>query len=93
MDQSHYPYLFQTSGYSHVDAVRAEIDSQKDWDFVADTDLAAGLQNRIASKFGIYPGFTPEQSALRTYLIRKQAGPMISTYAWGLLSEKLAKAC
>ena len=82
-----YPYLFQTSGFASVDAVRAELESQSDWDRIADPQMSAATQNTASARFGITPPFSNEELALRAYLIRNNAGPLISTYGWGLLAD------
>lgn len=85
-----YPYLFQTCGFARIDDIRAELESQGDWDFVEGQAISNDIQVRAANRFGYYVPFTPEQRALASYLIKRQAGMMISVYAWGLYAETRA---
>ena len=85
-----YPYLFQTCGFARVDDIRAEIESQADWDFVPSQELSNDIQVKAANRFGFYVPFSPEQRALTSYLIKRRAGEMISVYAWGLFAQSRA---
>lgn len=82
-----YPYLFQTSGYPVIDQIRAEIESQGQWDYVATASRALQCQINAAQKFGFFPPYTKEQKSLANFLRSKAAGHNISTYAWGLYAE------
>lgn len=82
-----YPYLFQTCGFSRVDDIRAELESQSDWDWSPSPEITDIIQMRAANSFGFFAPFSPEQKALTAYLKKRQAGQMISTYAWGLFAD------
>ena len=82
-----YKYLFQTSGYPIIDEIRAELESQSDWDFAQTTAFAQDFQHRAATKFGFSAPYSDEEQALGTYLVDKKAGLHISTYAWGLYAS------
>lgn len=86
-----YPYLFQTSGFAVIDKIRAELESQREWDFVKDTDQATSTIETAAARFGFSLPFTDEQSKLSSYLKSKLAGTHMCTYAWGLYAEFLGK--
>jgi len=90
--QNPYPYDFPTSGFAMIDSIRAEIDDQSDWDFSANAAHSRTIQYQAAKRFGILVPFSPDELALSRYLIAKQAGLNISTYAWGLYFEKSSKA-
>ena len=81
-----YPYLFQTSGFLHIDAIRAELESQGDWDYASNANAKAIIEE-TAAKFGFNHPYNPEQLALFRYLRQKRAGLHICTYAWGLYAE------
>lgn len=82
-----YPYLFQTSGFARIDDIRAELESQAEWDFAPNQMASNDIQVRAANRFGFYVPFSPEQRALASYLLKRQAGEMISVYAWGLFAQ------
>jgi len=85
-----YTYLFQTCGFSVVDDIRAEIESQSEWDFSKDENIDDTIR-MAARRFGFFEPFTPEQEALAAVLRRHKAGILISTYAWGLYADYLAE--
>ncbi|MGJ8564903.1 MAG: hypothetical protein ACSHXY_15290 [Alphaproteobacteria bacterium] len=87
-----YSYLFQTSGFPVIDAIRAEIESQEQWDYVASASRALHCQITAAQKFGFFPPYTKEQKFLANLLRSKAAGQNISTYAWGLYADTLKTA-
>ncbi len=82
-----YSYLFQTSGFPLIDDIRAEIESQRDWDYASSSDDALILQRQASTKYGIVPPYTQEQKALASLLKGKRAGRNIATYAWGLYAQ------
>lgn len=86
-----YPYLFQTSGFQKIDAIRAELESQPNWDYAQSGSHAIQTQDAAAQKFGYNSPYTKEQFALRKILYVKRAGPKISVYAWGLYAESNKK--
>ncbi len=88
-----YPYLFQTSGFPRVDSIRAEIESQKHWDFSGNVSEADRNMQQAALRYGLKAPFSPEQTALANVLTKKKAGLNICTYAWGLYVEDLQKSC
>jgi len=88
LPRNSYIYDFPTSGYDIVDATRSEIDDQSDWDVAKNTNLSQLFQYKAAERFGIMTPFSPQEEALSNYLVMKQAGLNISTYAWGLYFEK-----
>ena len=85
-----YRYLFQTCGFSIIDDIRAEIESQSDWDFSDGEVEAAQNSRQAARRYGFFEPFTPEQEQLSQILTQSQAGPLIAIYAWGLYSDHLA---
>lgn len=85
--QDVYPYMFQTSGFSRIDEIRAEIESQPNWDYAPASEVALKIQDEAARKFGVLPPYSKEQFALRKILYVKRAGSNIATYAWGLYSQ------
>lgn len=87
-----YPYLFQTSGFQKIDAIRAELESQPHWDFAPSGGHAIHIQDSAAQKYGFTSPFTKEQFALRKVLYVKRAGPKISVYAWGLYAQSYSQA-
>lgn len=82
-----YPYLFQTCGFPEIDDIRAELESQRDWDHVSSESDSRHVQAIAAQKFMSPIPFSKEQKALRDYLVAKRAGLNISTYAWGLYAS------
>lgn len=84
-----YTYLFQTSGFPAIDDIRAELESQSDWDFAKTTAQAQQYQHEAAIRFGFSAPYSDEEQALGTYLVDKKAGLHISTYAWGLYSSAI----
>ena len=86
-----YPYFFQTCGYSAVDDIRAEIESQPEWDYCNDDEQMDETIRVAARRFGFFEPFTAEQEALAAILRRHKAGLLISTYAWGLYADYLAE--
>jgi len=84
-----YQFMFQTSGFERVDNIRAEVESQRDWDYVPSFQVGTNIQLGAAARYGFLAPFTEEQKALARYLRQENAGPNISTYAWGLLAEAL----
>ena len=84
-----YPYLFPTCGFRRVDDIRAELESQRDWDFSLSMQEANQHQKSAARRFGFVIPFDEEQIALAIYLCEAKAGPHIATYAWGLYAESL----
>ena len=82
-----YPYLFQTCGFPLIDDIRAEIESQRHWDFAASALEADAIQRRASKKYGIVPPYTQEQDTLVKLLRDKRAGRSIATYAWGLYAH------
>ena len=87
-NQEIYPYDFVTSGYSWIDAIIAELKGQSEWDYTQSIDDAFELQNRIAegNLLSTYP--SSEKQAFVSFLQKEQAGPHISTYAWGLFLQR-----
>lgn len=85
-----YPYLFPTSGFRRVDDIRAELESQKDWDFSSSIQQAHTNQKAAAARFGFLVPFDEEQIALALYLCESKAGLHMATYAWGLYADTLS---
>ena len=84
-----YPYLFQTSGFARIDSIRAELESQSEWDY-ASNRMESGLHvYKAGYRFGFRPPYSDEQHALINILVHKSAGLHISTYAWGLYAEMI----
>ena len=73
-----------------MDDIRAEIESQSEWDYSDDESLDDNIRN-AARRFGFFEPFTPEQEALAAILRDHKAGLMIATYAWGLYADYLAE--
>ncbi len=86
-----YLYNFQTCGFSVVDDIRAEIESQSDWDFSRSIEETEKAIYNAARRFGFFEPFTPEQKALAIYLKNRKVGLKIATYAWGLYAEAIVK--
>lgn len=82
-----YPYLFQTCGFATIDAIRAELESQPDWDWSDTVETAEQVQEMAAQRFGFFKPFTAEQQKLVAYLTTKRVGRHMATYAWGLYAE------
>ena len=82
-----YPYLFQTCGFANIDAIRAELESQREWDRAESVEDSDQIQRIAALRYGFKAPFSPEQTALAHFLTRAKAGPHISTYAWGLYAQ------
>ena len=87
-----YSYMFQTCGFRAVDDIRAEIESQPEWDYCQNLQEAAQTSRLAARRFGFFEPFSPEQEMLSSILTRLKAGPLIATYAWGLYSDYLAES-
>ena len=82
-----YPYLFQTSGYDTIDQIRAELESQPEWDWSSSSAEADTVQEMAAQRFGFLKPFNTEQAQLASYLRTKCAGLHMATYAWGLYAQ------
>ncbi len=90
-DLKFYPYLFQTSGFKRVDEIRAELESQQQWDYAKSPSQALRIQDQVAKSLGFQAPYTKEQFALRKILYGKRAGTNIATYAWGLYAQSIEK--
>lgn len=82
-----YPYMFQTSGFSKIDRIRAEIESQTHWDYAPSGEASIKFQVAAAKRYGISAPYSKEQFALMKILYVNRAGVNISTYAWGLYAQ------
>lgn len=89
-DLAEYTYDFQTSGFPIVDAIRAEIESQSEWDYSGTQDEVELNIFSAARRFGFFEPFDEEQVALNSILRRRNAGLHIATYAWGLYADALS---
>lgn len=87
-----YPYMFQTSGFSAIDRIRAEIESQTHWDYAPTGEASIKFQVAAAKRYGISAPYSKEQFALLKILYVNRAGRNISTYAWGLYAQSCKHA-
>ncbi len=82
-----FQYDFATSGYERIDRVRFLIEDQPEWDYCHDKMRAVEHIKSAADRFGFGPHFCDEQRALCRLLSHLNAGPSITTYAWGLYRD------
>ena len=79
-----YHYDFPTSGFEVIDKIRAELEDQAEWDYAKNDDLSNAYCLERAALYGVLAPYNEEQQALTRFLVSRRAGPMISTYAWGI---------
>lgn len=72
-----------------MDAVRAAVESDNDWDVAESADKLHFYILRAAQNVERFEPFTADEVALNTYLADRMAGKRLCDYAWRMFAQRL----